>query len=81
MHVLQICGISVSLTLILRQPFPAGNCVTFIGRDCLCQRCMEPVSPSPNATSYSSSKSIPAYSLSSVHIKIFKKYIKGFDPL
>ncbi|XP_076743507.1 actin-binding LIM protein 1 isoform X9 [Maylandia zebra] len=39
---------------ICKQPFPAGNCVTFIGRDCLCQRCMEPVSPSPNATSYSS---------------------------
>lgn len=44
----------MSRTLILRQPFPAGNCVTFIGKDCLCQRCMEPVSPSPNATSYSS---------------------------
>ncbi|XP_063337449.1 actin-binding LIM protein 1-like [Pelmatolapia mariae] len=40
---------------ICKQPFPAGNCVTFIGKDCLCQRCMEPVSPSPNATSYSSS--------------------------
>lgn len=39
---------------ICKQPFPAGNCVTFIGKDCLCQRCMEPVSPSPNATSYSS---------------------------
>ncbi|CAI5659163.1 unnamed protein product [Oreochromis niloticus] len=39
---------------ICKQPFPAGNCVTFIGKDCLCQHCMEPVSPSPNATSYSS---------------------------
>ncbi|XP_042364227.1 actin-binding LIM protein 1-like isoform X2 [Plectropomus leopardus] len=31
-----------------KQPFPAGDCVTFSGRDCLCQRCIRPVSPTPN---------------------------------
>ncbi|XP_075313270.1 actin-binding LIM protein 1-like isoform X1 [Odontesthes bonariensis] len=29
-----------------KHPFPAGDCVTFRGRECLCQRCIEPVSPS-----------------------------------
>ncbi|KAM9715498.1 actin-binding LIM protein 1-like isoform 7-T7 [Menidia menidia] len=29
-----------------KHPFPAGDCVTFRGRECLCQRCVEPVSPS-----------------------------------
>ncbi|XP_063749819.1 actin-binding LIM protein 1-like isoform X13 [Eleginops maclovinus] len=28
-----------------KQPFPAGDCVTFSGKDCLCQRCIRPVSP------------------------------------
>ncbi|XP_051795693.1 actin-binding LIM protein 1-like isoform X4 [Acanthochromis polyacanthus] len=32
---------------ICKHPFPAGDCVTFSGKDCLCQRCIEPVSPSP----------------------------------
>ncbi|XP_028287484.1 actin-binding LIM protein 1-like isoform X3 [Parambassis ranga] len=36
-------------------PFPAGDCVTFRGKDCLCQRCVEPLSPLPNDTNYSSS--------------------------
>ncbi|XP_038157023.1 actin-binding LIM protein 1-like isoform X1 [Cyprinodon tularosa] len=31
---------------ICKQPFPAGDYVTFRGKDCLCQRCTEPVSPS-----------------------------------
>uniref|UniRef100_A0A3B5R7G2 Actin-binding LIM protein 1-like n=1 Tax=Xiphophorus maculatus TaxID=8083 RepID=A0A3B5R7G2_XIPMA len=29
-----------------KQPFPAGDFVTFRGRECLCQRCNEPTSPS-----------------------------------
>ncbi|KAM4715248.1 actin-binding LIM protein 1-like [Anableps anableps] len=29
-----------------KQPFPAGDYVTFRGKECLCQRCTEPVSPS-----------------------------------
>ncbi|XP_054860632.1 actin-binding LIM protein 1-like isoform X7 [Amphiprion ocellaris] len=32
---------------ICKHPFPAGDCVTFSGKDCLCQRCIEPMSPSP----------------------------------
>uniref|UniRef100_A0A3B3CEX5 Actin binding LIM protein 1 n=1 Tax=Oryzias melastigma TaxID=30732 RepID=A0A3B3CEX5_ORYME len=36
---------------ICKQPFPAGDCVTFRGKDCLCQRCVEPVSP-PNQINY-----------------------------
>ncbi|XP_061565037.1 actin-binding LIM protein 1-like isoform X3 [Cololabis saira] len=32
---------------ICRMPFRAGDCVTFRGKGCLCQRCVEPVSP-PN---------------------------------
>ncbi|XP_011486428.1 actin-binding LIM protein 1 isoform X8 [Oryzias latipes] len=38
---------------ICKQPFPAGDCVTFRGKDCLCQRCVEPVSP-PNQITYPS---------------------------
>ncbi|XP_047465781.1 actin-binding LIM protein 1-like isoform X3 [Mugil cephalus] len=30
---------------LCKQPFPAGDRVTFNGKECLCQRCMEPVSP------------------------------------
>ncbi|XP_070707608.1 actin-binding LIM protein 1-like [Pempheris klunzingeri] len=37
-----------------KQPFPAGDCVTFSGKDCLCQRCIRPVSPSPSDISYPS---------------------------
>uniref|UniRef100_A0AAQ6ILB4 Actin binding LIM protein 1b n=1 Tax=Anabas testudineus TaxID=64144 RepID=A0AAQ6ILB4_ANATE len=33
---------------ICKQPFPAGDCVTFSGKDRLCQRCSRPVSPTPN---------------------------------
>uniref|UniRef100_A0A087YB85 Actin binding LIM protein 1 n=2 Tax=Poecilia formosa TaxID=48698 RepID=A0A087YB85_POEFO len=29
-----------------KQPFPAGDFVTFRGKECLCQRCTEPASPS-----------------------------------
>lgn len=32
----------------LRQAFPAGECVTFSGRNCLCQRCVRPPSPTPS---------------------------------
>ncbi|XP_062298695.1 actin-binding LIM protein 1-like [Scomber scombrus] len=32
---------------ICKQPFPAGDCVTFSGKDCLCQRCIRPLSPTP----------------------------------
>ncbi|KAG7227775.1 hypothetical protein INR49_013569 [Caranx melampygus] len=39
---------------ICKQPFPAGDCVTFNGKDCLCQRCIRPVSPTPNDISNSS---------------------------
>nr|XP_033467704.1 actin-binding LIM protein 1-like isoform X11 [Epinephelus lanceolatus] len=33
---------------VCKQPFPAGDCVTFSGKDCLCQRCIRPMSPTPN---------------------------------
>ncbi|CAL1599275.1 unnamed protein product [Knipowitschia caucasica] len=34
---------------ICTQPFPAGDCVTFSGKECICQRCLRPRSPkSPN---------------------------------
>ncbi|XP_035002406.2 actin-binding LIM protein 1 isoform X4 [Hippoglossus stenolepis] len=39
---------------ICKQPFPAGDCVTFSGKDCLCQRCIQPVSPAPTDVNYSS---------------------------
>ncbi|KAM9837964.1 actin-binding LIM protein 1-like [Aulostomus maculatus] len=38
---------------VCKQPFPAGNCVTFRGKDCLCQRCNSPMSPTPNDIKYS----------------------------
>ncbi|XP_010784711.1 actin-binding LIM protein 1-like isoform X2 [Notothenia coriiceps] len=38
-----------------KQPFPAGDCVTFSGKDCLCQRCIRPVSPVLNPKDLSSS--------------------------
>ncbi|KAM6963565.1 actin-binding LIM protein 1-like isoform 10-T10 [Tautogolabrus adspersus] len=37
-----------------KQRFPAGDCVTFSGKDCLCQRCIRPMSPPPNKVSYPS---------------------------
>ncbi|XP_034715939.1 actin-binding LIM protein 1-like isoform X2 [Etheostoma cragini] len=37
-----------------KQPFPAGDCVTFSGKDCLCQRCIQPASLAPNGISSSS---------------------------
>ncbi|XP_056222935.1 actin-binding LIM protein 1-like isoform X3 [Seriola aureovittata] len=39
---------------ICKQPFPAGDCVTFNGKDCLCQRCIRPVTPTPNDINHSS---------------------------
>lgn len=63
--------VCVSFARFLRQPFAAGDCVTFSGKDCLCQRCMKPVTPAPNATSYSSSECIFDYSLSTVHVQIY----------
>ncbi|CAN9509122.1 unnamed protein product [Ophioblennius macclurei] len=38
---------------VCRRPFPAGGCVTFSGKDCLCQRCNEPASPTPLDVSFS----------------------------
>ncbi|XP_054885963.1 actin-binding LIM protein 1-like isoform X4 [Poeciliopsis prolifica] len=32
---------------ICKRPFPAGDRVTFNGKDCLCQYCVEPTSPGP----------------------------------
>ncbi|XP_067100209.1 actin-binding LIM protein 1 [Osmerus mordax] len=40
---------------LCRRPFPAGDRVTFNGRDCLCQRCLQPASPSSPAPKDSSS--------------------------
>ncbi|KAF3842324.1 hypothetical protein F7725_024275 [Dissostichus mawsoni] len=34
-------------TLPALRPFPAGDRVTFNGKDCLCQYCVEPMSPGP----------------------------------
>uniref|UniRef100_A0A8C6L150 Actin binding LIM protein 1 n=1 Tax=Nothobranchius furzeri TaxID=105023 RepID=A0A8C6L150_NOTFU len=31
---------------VCKKPFPAGDCVTFRGKDCLCQRCTGPTSSS-----------------------------------
>ncbi|XP_053367211.1 actin-binding LIM protein 1 isoform X22 [Clarias gariepinus] len=39
---------------ICKRPFPAGDRVTFNGKDCLCQRCIQPMSPPPKAISASS---------------------------
>ncbi|XP_072559406.1 actin-binding LIM protein 1-like isoform X13 [Paramormyrops kingsleyae] len=40
---------------LCKRPFPAGDRVTFNGKDCLCQRCVEPVSPTPRDICGSSS--------------------------
>lgn len=42
---------------VARRPFPAGDRVTFNGKDCLCQRCVQPTSPTPKDISTSSSES------------------------
>ncbi|XP_066549320.1 actin-binding LIM protein 1 isoform X2 [Amia ocellicauda] len=39
---------------ICKRPFPAGDRVTFNGKDCLCQRCVQPMSSSPKDISSSS---------------------------
>lgn len=39
---------------ICKQPFPAGDCVTFSGKDCICQRCLRPASPANDNPKYSS---------------------------
>ncbi|XP_075890558.1 actin-binding LIM protein 1-like isoform X1 [Nelusetta ayraudi] len=36
---------------ICKQAFPAGECVTFSRRDCLCQRCVRPPSPTSSGLS------------------------------
>lgn len=41
---------------LYRRPFPAGDRVTFNGKDCLCQYCVEPMSPGPKDILGSSSK-------------------------
>ncbi|XP_061765284.1 actin-binding LIM protein 1-like isoform X1 [Nerophis ophidion] len=38
---------------ICKKPFPAGDCVTFSGKDCICQRCVSPLSPPPTGVRYS----------------------------
>ncbi|XP_054624044.1 actin-binding LIM protein 1-like isoform X3 [Dunckerocampus dactyliophorus] len=38
---------------ICKKPFPAGDCVTFSGKDCICQRCVSPLSPPPTGIRYS----------------------------
>nr|XP_040033456.1 actin-binding LIM protein 1-like isoform X3 [Gasterosteus aculeatus aculeatus] len=38
---------------VCKEPFPAGDCVTFSGKDCLCQRCVRPPSPTPHDVSWS----------------------------
>ncbi|KAM9425870.1 actin-binding LIM protein 1-like [Pholidichthys leucotaenia] len=44
---------SCFICTICKHPFPAGECVTFSGKDCLCQRCVEPVFPAPGDISCS----------------------------
>ncbi|XP_057214527.1 actin-binding LIM protein 1 isoform X1 [Triplophysa rosa] len=39
---------------ICKRPFPAGDRVTFNGKDCLCQCCVQPTSPTPKDVSTSS---------------------------
>ncbi|XP_046709227.1 actin-binding LIM protein 1 isoform X34 [Silurus meridionalis] len=39
---------------ICKRPFPAGDRVTFNGKDCLCQHCIQPMSPPPKDISASS---------------------------
>ncbi|XP_052467593.1 actin-binding LIM protein 1 isoform X5 [Carassius gibelio] len=39
---------------VCKRPFPAGDRVTFNGKDCLCQRCIRPTSPTPKDISASS---------------------------
>ncbi|XP_043911834.1 actin-binding LIM protein 1 isoform X2 [Protopterus annectens] len=38
---------------VCKRPFPAGDRVTFNGKDCLCQHCVQPMSPSPKEISSS----------------------------
>ncbi|XP_077358621.1 actin-binding LIM protein 1-like isoform X3 [Festucalex cinctus] len=38
---------------ICKQPFPAGDCVTFSGKECICQRCVNPLTPPPTGIRYS----------------------------
>ncbi|XP_028845670.1 actin-binding LIM protein 1 isoform X34 [Denticeps clupeoides] len=39
---------------ICKRPFPAGDRVTFNGKDCLCQHCVQPMCPTPKDISMSS---------------------------
>ncbi|KAJ8365178.1 hypothetical protein SKAU_G00140090 [Synaphobranchus kaupii] len=39
---------------LCKRPFPAGDRVTFNGKDCLCQRCVQPMSPCPKDITSSS---------------------------
>uniref|UniRef100_A0AAY5F2B0 Actin binding LIM protein 1a n=1 Tax=Electrophorus electricus TaxID=8005 RepID=A0AAY5F2B0_ELEEL len=41
---------------VCKRPFPAGDRVTFNGKDCLCQRCIQPMSPPSKDISASSSE-------------------------
>lgn len=45
-----IISISIGLPFVCRQPFPAGDRVTFNGKECICQQCTQPLpsdSPAP----------------------------------
>ncbi|XP_051524058.1 actin-binding LIM protein 1-like isoform X3 [Myxocyprinus asiaticus] len=39
---------------VCKRPFPSGDRVTFNGKDCLCQHCIQPASPAPKDISTSS---------------------------
>ncbi|KAM6951119.1 actin-binding LIM protein 1-like [Aplochiton taeniatus] len=38
---------------VCKRPFPAGDRVTFNGKDCLCQNCIQPIFPTPRDVSNS----------------------------
>nr|XP_029540317.1 actin-binding LIM protein 1 isoform X3 [Oncorhynchus nerka] len=44
---------------ICKRPFPTGDRVTFNGKDCLCQHCIHPMSPTPKDISSSSRMAPP----------------------
>uniref|UniRef100_A0A3Q3D493 LIM zinc-binding domain-containing protein n=1 Tax=Hippocampus comes TaxID=109280 RepID=A0A3Q3D493_HIPCM len=37
---------------VCKQPFPAGDCVTFSGKERICQRCVNPLTPPPAGIRY-----------------------------
>lgn len=61
--ILHISMFNLITLCLCRRPFPAGDRVTFNGKDCLCQCCIQPMSPPPKDISASSSESQLAFSL------------------